>query len=189
MKRWMLAVGLGWVLVAAPLAQAQSSSWIHVQVNETDRPSKVSLNLPLSVVQAMLEASPDSVFSHGKAHLGTEGHDLSVAKLRKIWQELARAGNTELVSVEDADETVKVARRGDTLQIRVQKRAGKAEQPGPADVVSVDVPAAVLDALLSSEGEDLNLRAAIDQLAKLRGDLVRVDDGKSRVRIWIDEKG
>jgi hypothetical protein len=182
MKRWMAAVGFGIVMVAAPVAHAQSTAWIHVQVDETDKPSKVNVNLPLALVEVVLQSSPEKVFSHGRVHLGRDGHDMSVADLRRIWRELEKAGDTELVSVEGEDETVKVARRGGSLQIRVQKQGSKTEE------VNVDVPAAVLDALLSSEGEELNVRAALAQLAKLRGDLVRVHDGNSKVRIWIDEK-
>jgi hypothetical protein len=33
----------------------------------------------------------------------------------------------------------------------------------------------------------LNVRAAVAELRKLRGDVVRVNDRDSTVRIWIDE--
>ncbi len=46
----------------------------------------------------------------------------------------------------------------------------------------------VVDALFSGEGQDLNLKDAISELKSLRGDIVRVDDGGTNVRIWIDEK-
>ena len=55
--------------------------------------------------------------------------------------------------------------------------------------VEVDVPTGVVEALLGSDSEMLDVAAAIKQLAARRGDIVRVNDGKSKVRIWIDEKG
>ena len=46
----------------------------------------------------------------------------------------------------------------------------------------------VVDALFSGEGDELNVKAAISQLQKRRGDIVRVNDETSTVRVWIDEK-
>ena len=46
----------------------------------------------------------------------------------------------------------------------------------------------MVDALFSGEGQELNLKEAISELKSLRGDIVRVDDGETKVRIWIDEK-
>ena len=50
------------------------------------------------------------------------------------------------------------------------------------------VPIAVVDALFSGDGESLNLEGAVEELANLRGDIVRVDEEDTKVRIWIDEK-
>jgi hypothetical protein len=51
----------------------------------------------------------------------------------------------------------------------------------------VEVPVAVLDALFSGQGEELNIRAALAEIQKIRGDIVRVSDDDSRVRVWIDD--
>jgi len=53
--------------------------------------------------------------------------------------------------------------------------------------VSVELPVAAVDALFAGDGEDLDLKGALDEIRKVRGDVVQVDDGESRVRIWIDE--
>ena len=45
----------------------------------------------------------------------------------------------------------------------------------------------VVDALLSGEGDALNIRAAIDQLSTLRGEMVRVIESDNNIRVWIDE--
>lgn len=58
----------------------------------------------------------------------------------------------------------------------------------PQRQVRVEVPLEVVDALLSGEGEALNIQAALKELQKRRGDIVRVNDEKSTVRVWIDEK-
>jgi hypothetical protein len=97
-----------------------------------------------------------------------------------MWGELKKAGDTELVSVEDQDENVRVARRGAVVEVKIDRKGKEA--------VKVEVPVEVVDALLSGEGEELNVRAALAQLQKRRGDIVRVNDENSTVRIWIDEQ-
>ena len=53
--------------------------------------------------------------------------------------------------------------------------------------VQVRVPVSVVDALLSGSGETLDVRAAIQELASLRGEMVQVDHPDGRIRVWIDE--
>jgi hypothetical protein len=54
--------------------------------------------------------------------------------------------------------------------------------------VRVEIPVSLVDALLSGEGEEANIEAAIVELKKRRGDIVRVQDDDSHVRVWIDEQ-
>ena len=160
------------------------ASWLHVRVEEPGHQSKVSVNVPVAVVDAVLQAAPEEALSQGHIHLGHFGrhHDMSVADLRKAWAQLKTSGDAEFASVEDEDETVRIARAGDVVQIHVDKHTG-------AESVRVEVPLDVVDALLSGPGEELDVRAAFNQLQKRRGDIVRVKDEKSSVRIWIDEEG
>jgi hypothetical protein len=51
----------------------------------------------------------------------------------------------------------------------------------------VDLPVALVDALFSGSERELNIRAALGELRRMRGDVVRVNDRDSKVRIWIDE--
>jgi hypothetical protein len=46
----------------------------------------------------------------------------------------------------------------------------------------------MVDALLAAPGDELNLRAGLNELRNLRGDIVRVRDKDTTVRIWIDEQ-
>ncbi len=182
MNRTFLAASLALFLGAIPL-QAQTP-WIHIEVdqNETDA-SRVKVNLPLSVVEIALEAAPDKFVDHGRIHLHHIDEDLDVEDLRRMWKELRSAPDSELVSVEgkDGGERVSVRRQGDQILVEVDDRKDN-------DKVNVQIPVAVVDALFSSEGEELNLKGAISELKNLRGDIVRVDDGETKVRIWIDEK-
>jgi hypothetical protein len=168
-------------------ASAGGSAWLHVRVDETrggrsGKGSKVRVNVPLAVVEAALEAAPQKFVEKGriKIDMGRDDHDLSLQEMRRIWKELKNAGDTELVSVEEEDENVTVARKGDVVQVRVTN-AKDGEQ------VHVDVPVNLVDAILSGGEESVDVKAVIRELRARRGDIVRVTDRDSAVRIWIDE--
>jgi hypothetical protein len=183
MRKSFVSAGLG-LLVLAPVADVRAQSgtpWLHVRVEEARKDAKVSVNLPLGVVEAALKAAPDQIASHGRLHVGRHDHGLSIAELRRLWKELRATGDSELVSVEDENETVRIARAGDLVQVRVSKAGGGEE-------VHVDLPVSLVDALLSGDGESVDLSAAMVEVRKLRGDIVRVKDDDSHVRIWIDEE-
>jgi len=179
MKRSFLA-GVGLVaLLVVPAAAHAETPWIHVRVEEPEKQTKVAVNLPLSVVEVALEAAPEMIESHGKVKFG-EKHGMKLEDVRKIWAELAAVGDAELVSVEDKDQTVKVWRKADQVHVRVEK-AGKEE-------VRVEVPVSLVDALLSGEGDTVNIKAAVAELQKKRGDIVTVSEPDTTVRVWIDEQ-
>ncbi len=218
-KSVLSAIGLlaGLVLQPAPEASAQTSAvWLHVRVEESLKPTKVMVNLPLTVVEAALDSAPALIEQHTKMHVG--GHEgMKLADLRRVWKQIAAAGDAEFVTVESDQEDVKVRRKGDIVQILVSQKPGakaeaekpakaeaekhakaEAEKGAPADAphrhhrphgdVRVELPVAVVDALLAGEGEQWNVRAAVAELQKRRGDIVRVNDPDSQVRIWIDEQ-
>ena len=178
------------VLPAATAAAQTGTAWLHVRVEEVKQASKVSVNLPMAVVEAVLKASPEIIEKHGKVHFGEE-HGLKMADIRKAWKALAEVGDAELVTVESEDENVRVMRKGDLVQVFVDSKP-RAEKDGkPAkggEEVRVEVPVSLVDAFLSGEGEEGNIQAAVAELQKRRGDIVRVKDEDSNVRIWIDEQ-
>lgn len=181
-----LSLALALSSAALPLRAQQASPWIHVEVIEqNEKASTVNVNLPLSVAEVALEVAPDKIVKKGKLKL--PNNDISIADLRKLWNEFRNAGDAQFVTVKEKDQDVSIARRGDKVEIRVQK-AASAENDKQASNVHVDVPVSVVDALLSGEGEELNFKNAIAQLRTQRGDIVRVRDGDSNVRIWIDER-
>jgi hypothetical protein len=176
-----LVVALAVAALAAPGLRAEpKTAWIHVRVEEPQKESKVNVNVPMTVALAALSLAPEKVVSNGRVHLGAECKGPSVAELRRMWKELRASGDAEIVSVEEKTQTVKVARAGDKIRVHV-------EDPTRDEAVNVEVPVTAVDALFSGEGDDLNLRAALEEMQKLRGEVVRVDDKHSKVRIWIDE--
>jgi hypothetical protein len=178
------------VLPAATAAAQTGTAWLHVRVEEAKEASKVSVNLPMAVVEAVLKASPEIIEKHGKVHFGDE-HGLKMADIRKAWKALAEVGDAELVTVESEDENVRVMRKGDLVQVFVDSKAKPGKDGKPAkggEEVRVEVPVSLVDAFLSGEGEDGNIQAAVAELQKRRGDIVRVKDDDSNVRVWIDEQ-
>ncbi len=186
----MLAIALA-VLMASAGAWAQSASessarpWLHVRVSERgDAASSVNVNLPLSAVEAVVALLPDRLMSHGRMRLHRD-HELSVSDLRTLWGAVRDTGDGEFVSIDHDDSQVRVARSGDVIQIRFD---GRDDDGDDAKSVRVEIPVDVVDALLSGDGDTLNLVGALERLKERRGDLVRITDGDERVHIWIDEE-
>lgn len=182
MTRRPFALSVAAVLLCAaavPVAAQEAKPWIHVNVTEGADGKNVRVNLPLSVIGAALEMVPEKIFEKGKLKL--KNADVSIADLRKLWIELRSAGDASLVEVDSKDSTIRIIREADLVIIKVDETNEKNKQ------VRVELPVKVVDALLEGEGEELNLRGAIEQLKDERGDIVRVVDGDSNVRIWIDE--
>jgi hypothetical protein len=189
MRIAMTAAALAAVVALAPLGvQAQqsqpvgSSPWVHVRVVDTDdNDERMAINLPLAVVELMLRVVPAQVMEQGRAELKDLPAGLRLSDVRALWRQLAAAGDAELVSMRHEDQTIHVARRGDQIQVRMTDDDGD-------QAMSVDVPARVVDALLSGDGEDLNIDAAITELRTIRGDLVNLrGNDEHEVRVWIDE--
>lgn len=173
------------VLTAAPVFA--QTPWIHVEVEESrDDDSQVKVNLPLSVVEIALEAAPSEIVSEGRIHLHHADKDIEVEDLRRMWNELRDSGDAELVSVKGRHNDVGIRRQGDLVTIEVTER--HAHDGDREDKVHIQVPVAVVDALFSGDGEELNIRDAVRELKSRRGDVVRVDGRDTKVRIWIDEK-
>ena len=176
-------LGMATMLVLLPvsLLVAQTErSWIYIEVTQGDE-TTVNINLPLAAVEAALEAAPDEIILGGRARLPRSAREISIPALRRLWQELRDVGDTEFASVQDDDRTVTVARSGDYIRVDVESASAEAEQ------VHVQLPASLVDALLSGDGESVTLRAALEELSRERDEMVRVDRGDSRVRIWVDE--
>ena len=158
--------------------------WIHVQVVEEGVDGeKVSINLPLSLIQVAIDVAPEDALSQAQVQL--EQNSLSVSDLRRLWNELRDAGQEEFVTVESNEERVRVLRRGDDIVVDVEEAAPEGKE---GKTVHIEVPVSVVDALLSGEGEELNLEQMVSRLQEQRGEIVRVNEGESQIRIWIDEK-
>lgn len=179
MKRSITALAVAVLALAGAgaLAAAETDLWLHVKVEENDD-TKVTVNLPMSVVGKALPMLPKEHLDAGHMHL--DEMDMSISEMRELWNEVRATPDATFVTVEEDDETVRVWKENDYLMVSVIDRSG-------GENVEVRLPARVVDALLSGEGEELDLVAALEALVdEGEGQLVEVTGDDERVRVWVD---
>ena len=180
------------LLVAAPAAAAQpqpqaqaraqtQNLWLHVKVHDpSDENTRVTVNLPISLVQSALPMLEQS----GEIHDGRvdiQGTDVTADDLRRVLTSLKSAPDATFAQVQTDTETIVFFKEGNYLRVEGTATADGTE-------IHAHFPIAVLDALLSGPGNQLDLGAAIQALtAEGAGDLVTVRDGQKQVRVWIDD--
>ena len=172
--------------VAVSVVAAQDTDpqpWLHVQVTgEDDGAENVAVNVPLSAAEPLFALVPHRILSDGQLSLAGREVPVNVGAMRDLWRVLMEVGDTEFVTVDGEDETVRIARVGDQITVQVEDR----DEEG-TETVDIQLPIVVVDALLAGNGDTLNVRAAVERLGELRGDIVRVSENERQVRIWIDE--
>ena len=190
---WNGVMGIALVLMGAAAAEAKTNLWLHIKVHDGNDDSRVSINLPLSVVEAATPLIPEEARTAGQ--LRVDGHDLSVQDLRRIWREVQRQPDAAYVTIDEVHARVRVARSGGYLLIRAADRdtppeigSGAGRDRGRSgDHVEVRIPVPVVDALLQGAGDRFDLAAAVAALARTgEGELVTVNGGHETVRMWVD---
>ena len=173
----MMVVGFG-ATVGTQAAQQGPESWIHIEIDR-EGDDHVNLNLPLAAIEAALALAPESIVRDGQLQLGQQ--QVPVAVIRGMWQELRSVGDAEIATIQHEGNNVRIAREGETILVRVSSEDDDGED------VRVEIPVPVVDALLSGDGDMLNIRAAIQELSTMRGEMVRVIAANNNIRVWIDE--
>jgi hypothetical protein len=174
----------GGVAFSAALGADTTGKWLHVRVIDgSDRQESVKVNLPIAVLETMAEAIEADHFKEGHIQIGEAG--IKPDQLRAVWSSIKNSKDMDFVTVESDDGNVRVAKSGRNLVVKVND--GDAEEGH--GTVDVKVPIEVVDALLEAPEGQLNVKAAIQALARFgTGDIVQVQDGDSKVRIWIDDR-
>ena len=208
-RRAALAVMTAFVASGAAIglhaaqSQQQPQPWVHLDMSGQ---TTMSLNLPLAAIEAALAMAPEAIVDgDGQLQLGGD-REIPVTAIRAAWSQLRDVGDVVIADIQDGRQSVRVAREGDTIVVDVtgtdDEDAGhedhadeeRAEHDGDrrgrgdfVGEVQVRVPVRVVDALLSGAGETLDLRAAIQELSSLRGEMVQVNHPEGSIRVWIDE--
>ena len=121
------------------------------------------------------------------------GPTVPVEQARAILDAVKSSKDGEFVTVKHGDQEVRVAKQGGLLIVHVidTGRWNKHHDSGTnKQEVEIHVPMAVVDALVSSGGHDLDVAAALHALAAHGTDteLVSIKDGRQTVRVWLDSK-
>lgn len=163
---------------AAPRRTETSTEdlWFHLTVDGGSEAS-VELTLPLPLVSAGLAAFPEATAS---ANLSFNDEEISVAELRRAWNQLRRKPDSKILDVRENGSRVRLWKREGDLVLRAVDAQ---------DDVEMRIPGAVVDALLSGRDDQLNLGAAFRALADHgAGELTAVTGEGQRVRIWVDRR-
>ncbi len=187
MKRHLLPLLiLPALLLGLSLPASAAGPYFHLVIDSGDRErhgdgsGRVSIDLPVSFVQAIVALIPDGIQSGGKIVI--DDREIPPAQLRKIWREVRNLPDAKIATFEDREGKLTVSKAGGHLVFRAtDPHRGKGE-------AVVRIPAPVVDALLSGAPGELDFSAAIDALAKNgRGELVAVTEDRDTVRIWVDD--
>ena len=183
-RLWILALTTVGMLTVLPVLAAQDAqSWLHVRVADPeDAASDFALNVPVSAVAAVLSMIPTGILTDDGQLTVAERHGLSVSGLRRMWGEFQGVDDTEFISMQHGTETVRIGRAGSLVELRVENETDGAED------VRLDMPVVVVNALLSGDGDTLDVSAALDELSELQGDVVRMTSPRQNIRVWIDDR-
>lgn len=183
MKRVCLALGIA-VLTVSTWMAATPDKWLHIKVDNTgDKTDRVRVNVPLDLIEKILPAINKDHLQAGHIRLGEA--KLNDIDLRTVLEAVKTSKDNEFVTVDSDKEKVRVAKQNGYLLIKVTET----RQTKKENRVDISIPFSVVDALLSTGKNELDLVGAVRALAA-HGDtvLVTVSDGTSNVRIWVDSQ-
>ncbi len=177
-RNTLAAALIGAALVTGPAAAADL--WLHVNVDGGRNGDQVNINLPLSMVHKIAPMIPAEARTSGRVRI--DDREYRIAELRRIWRELEDSPDTTYVTVREHDSKVRIAKRGSYLVVEASDR-------NDGEDVHARVPISVMRALLSGAGDELDLGAALEALAREgEGELITVTGDDETVRIWVDNE-
>ncbi len=160
--------------VLAAGAGLASMDYVVVDVKAGREAPRIVVPVPLLAAEAALSFVPEHDL---RVEMGRDAERL-LPLARELAAELKAMPDADLVSVEDGDETVRVSKRGDRLEVRV--RSGSREQ------VDVNVPIECLErALQSFASGRVDVRAIVSALHQADGKIVEVRNGAEHVRVYV----
>lgn len=157
--------------------------WLHVRVSNPSRNEEtVRVNVPLELAEKVLPAINKNRLHSGRVKF--DDIDCHGVDLRALVDAVRTSKDGEFVTVQSKDSDVRVAKRNGTLFVHVFEK----NHPRRSEV-EVKVPMKVVDALFSTDKDELDLVAGLRALSA-QGDteLVSVKDEENNVRVWLDSK-
>lgn len=165
---------------------AKTDRWLHVRVINSDTKGEtVRVNVPLELAENVLPTINKNHLHNGKVTID-QAH-LNDVDLHALMNAVRAAKDGEYVTVQGADQDVRVAKEGGRLLVHVRDKS-RGEHSKHSEV-EIKIPMHVIDALFSAGKDELDVVAALHALAA-QGDteLVSVKDADSTIRVWLDSK-
>lgn len=170
----ILLATLAFLVLVPSAVEAQDQTWVHLHVEENEE-TQVRLNLPISMVSMAFE----SLRAQALSETG-QGGGPGLADARRLWLAMRDAGDAEFLDVRDEGERMRVFREGDRVYVEGDAADG-------TELIRVEMPVAVADALLADETATVDLAEVIESLVENgESELVRIRDGDATVRLWAD---
>jgi len=171
MKKVSIVVGLVSLLLSA--SAGAKAPRLHLDV-ETAAGKTEQVALPLE---------GGSPFGQALSRAQLNGStDADVATLKKAWEQVTRSGGAYTIALDSADARLAVSEHYGTATIQ------KTPFGTTGKHVTVELPAAAMDALLAGAGSNPDFDGALRALQQRgKGEAIAVEgsDG-GKVRIWID---
>src|ERR1700759_1379339 len=161
----LLAAGCVAVQPAAFAGQGSNDKgeqrWLHVRVVNTDAKGEtVRVNVPLDLAEAVLPTINKDHLHNGKVTVD-QAH-LNDVDVRALMNAVRSAKDGEYVTVQSADNDVRVAKQGGHLLVHVNDKTKHSEKDkGKGSQVEIKIPMHVIDALLSAGKDELDVVAAL----------------------------
>ena len=180
MKRMTTALIALALVVAAPVAAADSTRWLNVHVTEHEDGANIEVHLPLSLVLAVIKSVDVENFHAGKVDIELD-EDVDI-DWPALFRAVKDAPDGDFVKVDAEDATVVVTKRGGPITVDVD-----AVDDEDQAKVNVTLPASLIDAIQIDEDNRIDMAAVLESFSDLPdGDLVTVTSTDADVRIWIE---
>ena len=194
-KRTVVAVGMvalvATVLLVTGIGRARAANaperYLHVRVDGGSDGEKVNVNVPLALAEQVLPA-----INHGQLHSGKVKVDLGKINtgdvdVKAILQAVRNSPDNEFVTVQQAEQDVRVAKSGDNIVVHVRSKEGKDKE---SEKVDVTVPLSIVEAVLKNNADnEIDLNAVLHALENT-GDnfVINVKSAEQNVHVWVDGK-
>jgi hypothetical protein len=183
--RRLLQAGAVVCLLTTAAFGAAPEKYLHVRVTSTADKEVVSVNVPLSLAEKVIPA-----INHGKLNQGKvtiDDMDMKGVDLKTILDAVKNAPDGEFVTIQGKDQDVRVAKSNGNLVVHVVDKESHKDKGG--EKVDVIVPLSVVNALMPTDKNEVDLVAAIQALSAAGQKLiVTVHSADDDVKVWVDSE-
>lgn len=196
-KRTAIAVGMVAVVaiafLVAGIGRARAANaperYLHVRVDGGADGEKVNVNVPLALAEQVLPAINHGQLQGGKVKVDLGKINTGDVDVKAVLDAVRNSPDNEFVTVQQADQDVRVAKSGDNIVVHVRSKGDSGKNKG-SEKVDITVPLAIVEAILKNKADgEIDLNAVLHALENT-GDnfVINVKDAEQTVHVWVDGK-